>query len=419
LADTISNNTELIDVAVIGGGPSGLAAATALKEAGVTRVVVLEREQQAGGVPRSCGHFAFGLREFTRVLKGPEYAKRLVAQAIAAGVEIQNQTTVVQLLPDGALRLSSPAGANQIAPRRVVYATGVRETSRSSQLISGARVQGVMNTGALQSMVYLKQRRPFSRPIIIGSELVGFSALMTCRHAGIRPVAMIEAAPNPIARWPSALYPRLRGVKLLTNTQLMEIHGSDVVEHVCVAGPDGQTRKINCDGVILSGQFTPEAALARSGHLKVDSATGGPLVDQWGRCSDPTYFATGNLFRPVETAGRSWAEGRQTGRWVALDLAGKLPKPGKNLRLSVRDPRLKYTMPQVICVSNAVGGMSDIQMRVTERISGKLVANTENGPVWSRALNARPERRIEVPIAEIVAQIADGTVEFEIEGAAS
>jgi hypothetical protein len=66
-----------------------------------------------------------------------------------------------------------------------------------------------------------------------------------------------------------------------------------------------------------------------------------------------------------------------------------------------------------------MGGMNEIQMRVTERVSGKLVACTKNGPVWSRALNARPERRIKIPIAEIVSKVAEGTVKFDIEGSVS
>ncbi|MEP3427831.1 MAG: FAD/NAD(P)-binding oxidoreductase [Roseibium sp.] len=414
MTSPVLNLATPIDVAIIGSGPSGLAAALALKTAGVDRIVVLEREQHAGGIPRSCGHLAFGLREFRRLLSGPDYSIRLVTQANKAGVQIHTQTTVTEALPSGVLTVSSPDGITQIAPRRVIYATGVRETPRSARLISGARVQGVLSTGALQSMIYLKQRRPFVRPIVVGTELVAFSALMTCQHAGIRPVAMIESEQSATARWPCALYPRLMGVKLLTSTNLLEIKGNEKVESVVVVGPDEHRRKIDCDGVILTGKFTPESALARCGHLDVDPATGGPVVDQWGRCSDPSYFTTGNLLRPVETAGRSWAEGRQTGQWVAQDLAGDLPKPAKSLSIVIRDSRLKYAMPQLIRQNGENGGMTNIQMRVTEPVSGTLVARTKNGPVWQRALNAQPERRVEVPIAEIVSQVVEDSVSFEM-----
>jgi thioredoxin reductase len=406
-----------IDVAVIGAGPSGLAAAIALKNAGVTRVVVLDRETQAGGVPRHCNHPPYGMREFGHVLKGPEYARRIVAHARNAGVEIHISTTVTDIKQGGVLLLSTPDGVCQMTPRRVVYATGVRETPRSGRLISGARVQGVVNTGTLQSMVYQKRRRPFRRPVIIGTELVAFSALMTCRAAGIRPIAMIEAGPSATARWPSALYPRLNSVKLLTGTRLIEIEGDQVVQSVKVAGPDGSIRNIECDGVILTGNFTPEVALARCGHLDVDVATGGPVVDQWGRCSDPTYFGTGNVLRPVETAGRSWAEGWQTGEWVAQDLRGDLPScDAAPTRILLGDPRLKYAMPQLIRSGDAADGMGAIQLRVTERVRGALTLRSQNKLIWQQRLNSRPERRIIVPIGKNISQALGDTAEFTIEG---
>jgi len=72
---------EIVDVAVIGAGPSGLSAAITLKKLGIQKVVVLEREAEAGGVPRHCGHPPFGIREFKRVLTGPVYAKKIVETA--------------------------------------------------------------------------------------------------------------------------------------------------------------------------------------------------------------------------------------------------------------------------------------------------------------------------------------------------
>ncbi|HHS94081.1 MAG TPA: pyridine nucleotide-disulfide oxidoreductase, partial [Rhodobacterales bacterium] len=323
-------------------------------------------------------------------------------------------TAVAEALPGPCLKVAVSTGVVELSPRRVVYATGVRETPRSARLISGVRAAGILNTGALQSMVYLKNRRPFRRPVIIGSELVAFSAIMTSRHAGIRPVAMIEAAPKVTARFPMALYPRLTGVDLMTGTKLHEILGDRSVTGVIVEGADGARREIACDGVVLSGQFTPESTLARLGHLEIDPATGGPVVDQWGRCSDPDYFAAGNLLRPVETAGWSWAEGRRAGAWVAKDLAGNLPRPDARLHITAADPRLKYVMPQAIALPDAEGGMKDLQLRVTTPVKGTLEAVNGHGVVWRKRIHGHPERRLLVPIAQIAASGADGPIEFAV-----
>jgi NADPH-dependent 2,4-dienoyl-CoA reductase/sulfur reductase-like enzyme len=414
MADIFEAGGPEIDVAVIGGGPAGLAAATAAKQAGVARVVLLDRQPQPGGIPQFCGHSPFGMREFRRVLRGPDYAARLVDRASRAGVEIFTSTTVVALRPGGRLRVTTGRRSDEILARRIIYATGVRETPRAARLISGDRAQGVMNTGALQSLVYLNRSRPFRRPVIIGSELVAFSAILTCRHAGMRPVAMIEASDAVIARWPSELFPRLYGIAVHTGTRLEAIQGDAQVTGVQLTGPDGKSRTLACDGVILTGQFIPEASLARCGHLQIDPATGGPLVDQFGRCSDPVCFATGNLLRPVETAGWSWREGRQTGAWVAADLAGKLPAPERELRLHCNDPLIKYSMPQKIALPRGDAGMANLQLRVSRQVRGELVALNGKGVVWRRKISARPERRILVPLAEIMAGGATGTLELEV-----
>lgn len=402
-----------IDVAIIGGGPAGLAAATTLKQAGTRRVVVLEREPEAGGIPRHCGHPPFGLREFKRVLTGPAYAARLVRRAQKHDVEIHTGVTVVEARPNGVLLIATPDTVFEITATRVIYATGVRETPRSARLISGVRARGVLNTGALQSMIYLKNRRPFKRPVIIGSELVAFSAIMTCRHAGMKPIAMIEERHRATARWPTSLFPRMTGVKLMLGTKLTEIHGGKSVTHVSIQNAIGATDKIACDGVILSGQFTPECTLARAGHLLVDPATNGPVVDQWGRCSDPSYFATGNLLRPVETAGWSWNEGRQTGAWVAQDLAGKLPDPAQSINLHVTGP-LKYVMPQQITRAPGTPGMKHLQLRVTRPVKGTLLARSGDVLMMRRKISLLPERRLLIPVADMLAQATGDRIEFEI-----
>ena len=110
------------EVVIIGGGPAGLAAAAELVTQGVQDVVVIEREQQAGGVPRHCGHTGFGWREFRRVLAGPAYARRLVAAA--GGVDVRTGTTALGLEAEGRIRILTPEGI------RVLEATALKHGLR-------------------------------------------------------------------------------------------------------------------------------------------------------------------------------------------------------------------------------------------------------------------------------------------------
>ncbi|MBH3425092.1 MULTISPECIES: NAD(P)/FAD-dependent oxidoreductase [Pseudomonas] len=402
---------ENIDVAIIGGGPSGLSAAITLRKLGVGTVVVIEREPEAGGIPRHCGHPPFGLREYGRVYTGPAYARKNVAQALKAGVQIRVKHAVTQMGPGGRLEVVSPEGAQVIQARRVLIATGARETPRSARLLGGDRPLGVINTGAFQSYLYLEHLKPFERPLIVGTELVSLSAVMSCRRAGIRPVAMIEANPRATARWPLSLYPRLRGVPMHFGAQLLEIHGTGRVEGATVRLADGQTQTFDCDGVLLTGQFIPESSLVRLSELRLDPNSGGPHIDQYGRCSDPVYFAAGNLLRPVETAGWSFREGHKIATMIARDLLGQLPPAAPGIEIACKGD-VKLCVPQRLNPST-VAGLQHLQLRVSRGVKGRLVVRADGEEIWARAGSSLPERRILIPIASL--NLPQGVQQLEVD----
>jgi hypothetical protein len=247
--------------------------------------------------------------------------------------------------------------------------------------------------------------------VVLGTELVAFSALLTCRHLGIAPVAMIEPNARVTAFAPARVFPPLLGTPLLLGTELVAIHGERQVEGVTLRGPGGAARQLETDGVIVTGQFLPEASLLAASHLELDRGSGGPVVDQFGRCSDPAFFAAGNLLRAVETAGWSWDEGRAAGRAIAASLAGRLPEAARLVPVSLAGDVLKYAVPQRVA-ADAQGGATRFQLRVKRAARGDLRLSVDGRPVWSRRLSALPEQRIFAPLAAVPA--GANTASFEL-----
>lgn len=391
---------ERADVAVIGGGPAGLAAATRLRELGVEKVVLLERDGACGGATRHCGHPAFGMRETRRLMTGGRYAARLEAAARARGVDLRTRHAVRAVAGGTHLDVISPAGRSEIEAGRVVLTTGAREAPRSARLVGGERPLGIMTTGALQSCLYLEGLRPFRRPVIVGTELVGLSSLLTCRTHGIRPAAVIETAPAPIARWPLTLFPALLGIPRYLGAEILDIQGHPRVERVVLRDAAGQIREIACDGVVFTGRFVPEGTLAAGAGLAVDRIAGGVSIDQFGRTSEPRVFAAGNGLRPVETAGWCWAEGRTVAACIAADLRGELPAPDTGIEVRA-EPGLRFVTPRRIWPDRPTLGLRSLQLRLEDRFDGRLTVACRGRPIWSRSLRSRAERRILVPIAEL------------------
>ena len=139
--------------------------------------------------------------------------------------------------------------------------------------------------------------------MIIGSEWVSFSALLTCRHLGIRPVAMLEENSRISAPRPGDLIARFAfGVPVRTSTKLIAIEGRKNVEAVEIERR-GKRERIACDGVIFTGQFRPETALLPTG------------------LPSEKFSSAGNVVGPLKTSGECWLQGVAAAQDIARSLA--------------------------------------------------------------------------------------------------
>ncbi len=312
-------------VVIVGAGPAGLRAACELAPHLPGQVLVLEREGQAGGIPRHSQHTGYGIRDLHRLMTGPEYARRLVSAAARAGAAVRTRAAVTGWVDEHTLAFTSPAGLFEVSADAIILATGARERPRTARRIPGDRPAGVLTTGQLQNAVYLQHQSVGRRAVVVGAELVSWSAVLTLRHAGCDTVMLTSEFPRAetygvAARLGSAA---LR-TPVRTRTRIVRVIGRGRVEGVEVEQLDSGVREVvACDTVVFTGDWIPDHELARSGGIAIDPDTLGPAVDASLRTLRDGVFAAGNLTHPVDTADVAALDGAHVARSVASHLRGE------------------------------------------------------------------------------------------------
>ena len=136
------------DLVIIGGGSAGLAAAIEAYDDGIKDILVLEKDNDLGGILNQCIHNGFGLQEFKEQLAGPEYAERFIIQFKERNIEYKLNSLVMSISEDKVVTYSNDEdGCVEVKAKSIIMSCGCIERTRGAINIPGTRPKGVYTAG--------------------------------------------------------------------------------------------------------------------------------------------------------------------------------------------------------------------------------------------------------------------------------
>ena len=387
------------DIVIIGGGPAGLAAALAAREAGVTDLLILERGNELGGILNQCIHSGFGLHTFREELTGPEYAARYMDRVLAENIPFRLGAMAVRVTADRRVTyISREEGLETVQARAVVLAMGCRERPRGALSIPGSRPAGIYTAGAAQRLMNIDGYRVGREAVILGSGDIGLimARRMTLEGARVRLVAELMPYSGGLKRNIVQCLDDF-GIPLKLSHTVVDIHGRDRVEAVTVAAVDGQRRpipgteeRIPCDTLLLSVGLLPENELTREAGAAMCAATGGPVVSDRLETDLPGIFACGNVLHVHDLVDYVSQEAALAGESAAAFVRSGGGETGRRVRVAAGNG-VRYTVPQFIG-PDRMAEAAVVRFRVTDVFRDACVRLSLDG----REL-ARRKKRVLAP----------------------
>ncbi len=379
-------------LAIIGGGPAGLAAACAAYDAGLRDILILERDRELGGILNQCIHNGFGLHHFKEELTGPEYAGRFIEMLRSTSVRVLSDTMVLDVTPEKHVCcVNTIDGYQEIAAQAVVLAMGCRERTRGAISIPGTRCSGIFTAGAAQRYVNIEGYMVGKRIVILGSGDIGLIMARRMTLEGAKVLACVELMP-----YSSGLNRNIVqclhdfDIPLYLSHTITDIQGKDRLERVVVSevGPDrrpipGTEMVFDCDTLLLSVGLIPENELTRRAGIDMDRRTNGPRVFENMETSIPGVFACGNVVHVHDLVDFVTAEAEKAGRSAAEYVLHGAAADGRTFATAC-GACVTYTVPQQIRLA-AMGDKTEVSFRVNRSFAkSRILVTDETGAVVAR-----------------------------------
>lgn len=349
------------DVAVIGAGPAGLAAALGAKKNGAKKVVLIERDFRMGGILEQCIHMGFGLKYFKEELSGPEYAGRFIEMVKAEGIEVLLDTMVLSVEGENRIiHAANKGGIVKIKAGAIVLSMGCRERTRAQVATPGTRPAGVFTAGTAQRFINVQNQVVGKKAVIVGSGDIGMIMARRLTLEGVKVEAVVEIMPY------LAGLTRNRvqclddyNIPLYLSHTVTDIRGKRRVEGISVAKIDekrniipGTEFDVECDTILFSVGLIPENEVSKSAGVLLDPVTNGPIVDSNMETNVPGIFACGNVLHVNDLVDNVSVESEAAGKAAAEFAQGTLEK-GDVIIDVIAGENIRTVTPQKLVEGNS------------------------------------------------------------------
>ncbi len=399
------------DVAVIGSGPGGLAAAIAAKKNGAKQVLLIERDREPGGILLQCIHNGFGVEIFKKDLPGPAYAQHFINEAQEIGVDFLLDTMVLEITKDKRIFASNKAeGMLEIHAKAVILAMGCRERTRAQVRLPGARPAGVYTAGTAQRWVNVEGFMPGKRIVILGSGDIGMIMARRLTFEGAKVERVLEIMPylsGLMRNYVQCLQDF--DIPLQMQHTVKRIIGNERVEAIETVAVDnrwqevpGSEEIIPCDTLLLSVGLIPENELSRQVGIHLDPLTTGPFVDNYFQTETEGFFAAGNVVHVYDLVDWVTGAGLRAGESAALYADGKLQMNNKKIAIQ-HGQNVHHVIPHFLDINSLTAREEQLQTRVTKPLEQPVKVQVTDGKevIASKALPyARPGEMVTISLKD-------------------